>query len=72
MLWSYHKCAAAINCFCDLSSLFTLQEIVPQSVSLKKLLVKPVLFYGQTKKHLFTFIFSTKLFKNMFSCKNIG
>ena len=55
MLWSQHKCANANHCFCDLTSLSPIFIKLYHNPYLKKLLVKPVLIYGQTKKHLLAF-----------------
>ena len=71
MLRSHQKCATAIYCFCDLTSISPV-FIVPKSAFKKKLLVKSLLFYGLTKKHFPLSLFSTKLFQKIFSCQNIG
>ena len=50
MLRSHHKCAAAIIRFCEFSSLSPIFKKLFHNPYSKKLLVKPLLFYGQTKK----------------------
>ena len=55
MLCSHHKCATAIHFFCDPTFLSPIFRKLYHNPYLKKLLVKPVLIYGQTKKHLLAF-----------------